>query len=169
SHRLLLISHAPRIALHYPLPHALHHHPDLLVAGTDLGLAVLLDEHADLSAHVDVGTDRAFGRAPPRLLPGGGEALLAQPGDRLVDVARRFDQRLLAIHHPRAGLLAQVLHHRRSHFCHCDLLLRLRFTVRRRLAAAQGRLVLHDRSRRRLGGAAVCTAVTVRPRMPSSA
>src|SRR5437763_14318943 len=147
----LFAAQPPRIApgdLHRDV---LHQRLELLVAGSEVGLAVHLDEHADLSAQVDVGTDRAFGRAPPRLLPGGGEALLAQPGDRLVDVARRFGQRLLAIHHPRAGLLAQVLHHRRSHFCHCDLLLRLRFTVRRRLAAAQGRLVLHDRSRRRLG------------------
>src|SRR5438067_7227467 len=146
----LFAAQPPRIApgdLHRDI---LDQRLELLVAGREVGLAVHLDEHADLSAQMDVGADRAFGGAAPRLLPGGGEALLPQPGDRLVDVAGRLDQRLLAVHHPRAGLLAQVLDHRRSHFCHCDLLLRLRFAVRRRLAAAQGRLVLHDRTRCRL-------------------
>src|SRR5208337_87538 len=37
------------------------------------------------------------------------EALLAQPIDGGLDVAVRFGQRVLAIHHARASLLAQLL------------------------------------------------------------
>src|SRR5438067_3418172 len=91
----VLAAQPPRIApgdLHRDV---LHQRLELLVAGGEVRLAVHLDEHADLSAQMDVRADRAFGGAPPRLLSRGGEALLAQPGDRLVDVAGRLDQRLL--------------------------------------------------------------------------
>src|SRR6185503_14279071 len=44
------------------------------------------------------------------LLGGGGEPLLAQPVDRTFEIALGLTQRLLAVHHARAGLLAQLLH-----------------------------------------------------------
>src|SRR5207248_3722222 len=89
----------------------------------EVGLAVHLDQHADLAAHVDVRPDGALGRGAPGFLLRRGQPLLAQPIDRLLQVATGFLQRLLAVHHPRAGLLAQVLHHRRrdlSHFAYAS-------------------------------------------------
>ena len=62
---------------------------EVVVAGHEVGVAVDLDEHADLAVGVDVGLDRALGRlAPPSL------AALAAPFTRsssigLVDVAAR--------------------------------------------------------------------------------
>src|SRR5207245_6777086 len=129
----------------------LHQRLELLVPGSEVRLAIDLHQHADLAAQVAVRAYRAFGGAAAGLLPRGGQALLAQPGDRLLDVAARLQQGLLAIHHSRAGLLAQLLHHRRSHFRHRVLLLRLRFAAVARLASAQRGLVFHDRTRRRLG------------------
>src|SRR5438132_2177486 len=96
----------------------LHQRLELLVPGSEVRLAIDLHQHADLAAEVDVRAHRAFGGAAAGLLPCGGQALLPQPGDRLLDVAARLQQGLLAIHHSRAGLLAQLLHHRRSHFRH---------------------------------------------------
>src|SRR5256712_1687477 len=124
---------------------------ELLVARGEIGLAVHLDEHADLSAQMDVCPHGALGSAAAGLLACRGQALLAQPGDGPLRVPVRLHQRLLAIHHPCAGLLAQVLHHRRSHFRHRVLLLRLRFAGLARLATAQRGLVFHDRTRSRLG------------------
>src|SRR6266436_2112874 len=129
----------------------LHQRLELLVAGREVRLAVDLDQHADLAAQVDVRPHRALCGAAAGLLPRRGQALLPQPGDRLLDVAARLQQGLLAVHHPRAGLLAQVLHHRRRHFRHCELLLGLVLAAGRRFAAAQGGLVLHDGTGRRLG------------------
>src|SRR5438445_3624764 len=100
---------------------------------------------------MDVRPHGAFGGAAAGLLARRSQALLAQPGDGPLRVTARLHQRLLAIHHPRAGLLAQVLDHRRSHFRHRVLLLRLRFAAVARLTAAQRGLVFHDRTRGRLG------------------
>src|SRR5712664_1850053 len=147
----------------------LHQRLELLVAGREVRLAVDLDQHADLAAQVDVRPHRALCGAAAGLLPRRGQALLPQPGDRLLDVAARLQQGLLAVHHPRAGLLAQVLHHRRCHFRHCELLLGLLFAAfGRGLAAAQRRLVLHDRTRSglRFGAhhrAPLATAASARP------
>ena len=55
--------------------------------------------------------DQAFRGDAAGLLGGLGEALLAQPVDGGFDVAAGFVERALAIHHARAGLFAQVLHH----------------------------------------------------------
>ena len=46
--------------------------------GHEVGLAVDLDEHADLGPRVDVGADDAFAGGAARLLGGRGQALLAQ-------------------------------------------------------------------------------------------
>ncbi len=73
----------------------------------EVGLAPDLDEHADAAVAVDVGIDDAFlGRSicARRLL---GDAALAQQRDGGVVVARRLDERALAVHHAGAGRLAQ--------------------------------------------------------------
>src|SRR5205823_5219845 len=100
---------------------------------------------------MDVRPHGAFGSAAASLLARRSQALFAQPGDRPLRVTARLHQRLLAIHHPRAGLLAKLLHHRRSHFRHRVLLLRLRFAALAGLATDQRGLVFHDRTRGRLG------------------
>ena len=53
--------------------------------------------------------DEALGGDAAALLGGLGEALLAQPVDRRLDVALGLVQRVLAVHHARAGLFAQIL------------------------------------------------------------
>ena len=55
--------------------------------------------------------DQTFRRDAAGLLGGLGEALGAQPIDRGLHVALGLVERRLAIHHARAGLLAQVFHH----------------------------------------------------------
>ncbi len=85
-----------------------------LVAGDEVGLGVDLDD--DALGALDRDADQTFRGDAVGLLGSLGQALLAQPIDRGVDVARRLTERRLAIHHPRAGHLAQVL----DHLC-CDL------------------------------------------------
>ena len=87
--------------------HAAHHRLEVIVAGDEVGLGIDLDKDPDLV--VDGGADKTLGRDPPALLGGLGEALLAQPIDRRLDVAVGLAQRILAIHHARAGLFAQIL------------------------------------------------------------
>ena len=53
--------------------------------------------------------DQPLGGDAAGLLGGRRQALLAQPVDRGLQVAAGLGQRLLAVHHARAGLLAQVL------------------------------------------------------------
>src|SRR5207237_10467561 len=74
-----------------------------------VGPAVDLEQHADPTAAVDVRHHQAFGRLAAGLLRGLREPLGAQVVDRLVHVTRRLGQRLLAVAHPGAGALAQVL------------------------------------------------------------
>ena len=89
-----------------------------VVAGDEVGLGVDLDHHA-LGA-LDRDADQAFGGDAVGLLRGLGQALLAQPVDRGIDVARGLAERRLAIHHARAGHLAQVLDHLCSDLSHCS-------------------------------------------------
>src|SRR5205807_7174537 len=58
---------------------------------------------------VDVGLHGALGGLAAGELRGARNALLAQPGHGGVDVAAVLLQRALAVHHPRAGALAQGL------------------------------------------------------------
>ena len=87
--------------------HAAHHRLEVIVAGDEVGFGIDLDNDADVV--LDGDADKAFGRNPPALLGRLGEALLAQPIDRRLDVAVGLAQRILAIHHARAGLFAQIL------------------------------------------------------------
>jgi hypothetical protein len=82
---------------------------EFLVAGDEVGLGIDLDDNAFIAADGD--GDEAFRRDAAGLLGGLRQALLAQPVDGGLDVALRLVERGLAVHHARAGLLAQILHH----------------------------------------------------------
>ena len=79
------------------------------VAGDEIGLGIDLDQRRLL--RVGGEADQAFRGDAAGLLGGLGEALGPEPIDRRLDVAFGLGQRRLAIHHARAGLVAQVLHH----------------------------------------------------------
>ena len=78
----------------------------MIVAGDEIGLGIDLDQNALVGAVRDA--DEALGGDAPGLLGGGRQALGAQPVDGLLEVALHLVQRLLAIHHACAGLLAQL-------------------------------------------------------------
>ena len=73
--------------------------------GDEVGVAVQLDDHADVA--VDDRLDRALGGLAVGELPRLAEALLAEPVHRALEIAFALLERLLAVHHPRAGCLAQ--------------------------------------------------------------
>ena len=75
--------------------------------GEEVGLAIDLDQHAELAARMNVGADRTFRCDAARALGRRGDAFLAQPYGGFFEVALTLGERLLAIHHARAGLLAQ--------------------------------------------------------------
>ena len=81
---------------------------ELIVAGDEVGFGIDFDQRAGIAA--DGNADQAFGGDAAGFLRGLGKAFLAQPVDRGFHVAAGFGQRVLAIHHARAGLVAQVLH-----------------------------------------------------------
>ena len=87
--------------------HAAHQRLEIIVASDEVGLGIDLDNDADIV--LDGDADKPFGRDASALLGGFSQALLAQPVDRRLDVAVGLAQRVLAIHHARAGLFAQVL------------------------------------------------------------
>jgi hypothetical protein len=91
----------------------------VIVARDEVGLGIDLD-HRALVARDDMPI-RPFGGDAAGLLGGLRQALLAQPVDRGLHVAVGLAERGLAIHHARAGLLAQVLHHRGGDICHCRI------------------------------------------------
>ena len=79
--------------------------------------------------------DQAFGGDAAGLLGRLGKTLGAQPVDRRLHVAAGLGQRRLAVHHPRAGLLAELLHHSCG-YGHCHKTSPVR---RRPMSAAPGR------------------------------
>ncbi len=86
-----------------------HEALELVVAGDEVGFGI--DFHQRARALADGDADKAFGGHAAGLLGGLGDAFLAQPIDGGFHVAAGLVQRLLAVHHARAGLVAQVLHH----------------------------------------------------------
>ena len=82
---------------------------EVLGAGHEVGLAVELDEHADLAAGVDVGSDGALVGGAAGLLGGRGHAALAQDDEGVLHVALGLLQGLQAVAHGRAGLFAEFL------------------------------------------------------------
>ena len=97
---------AERVVRGDPVGELLGERPEILRAGDEVGLAVDLDEHRALDR--DVRDDEPLGRGAPGLGGRGGEALLAKDLARLVEIALRFHERLLAIHHAGAGFVAQI-------------------------------------------------------------
>src|SRR6185312_4737222 len=75
----------------------------------EVGLAVQLDEHAGPGA-VEFGHDQAVGRGAGGALVHVLGALEPEQFDRGLDVAVGFGERVLAVHHAGAGLLAKPLH-----------------------------------------------------------
>src|SRR3954452_12538463 len=82
---------------------------EVLVGGHEVGVAVDLDERAELAVGVDVGLDRALGRLAAGELADLVAHLDPDDLDGLVHVAAGLGQRGLAVHHPRAGLVAEGL------------------------------------------------------------
>src|SRR5579884_1626159 len=78
---------------------------EVVALGDEVGLAVELDDRADVAVDGDV--HRALRRGAPGALARAGETLGAQPVLGRLDVAVRRLERVLAVHHPGAGLLAQ--------------------------------------------------------------
>src|SRR3954454_782769 len=95
---------------------------EVVVAGDEVRVAVDLEEHADLAVGVDVGLHGALGGLAAGELGGTGDALLAQPGHGGVDVPAVLGQPILAVHHARAGAVAQGLDVLRGdgHVGHCE-------------------------------------------------
>ncbi len=122
-----------------------------LVAGHEVGLGVHLDHRRLSGGGGDA--DQPLGRDPAGFLGRRGEPLVAQPVHRLLDVAAGLGQRLLAVHHARAGLLAQVLHQ-----CSRDLGHRIVSLIRRKVGAGpRSRPGLARGIRRGAGQAAGCS------------
>ena len=82
---------------------------EVVGARDEVRLAVELDEHADLAAHVDVGADEALTGGAAGLLRGLREAPLPEDRVGLVQVAVGFLEGGLAFHHAGAGLVAELL------------------------------------------------------------
>ena len=80
-----------------------------VAAGDKVSLAVDLDNHTEAGATVDVGADGTLSGDAGGLLIGGGDALLAEPDDSLLEVAAALGEGLLAVHHARAGGVADSL------------------------------------------------------------
>src|SRR5690606_34064099 len=80
--------------------------------GDEVGFGVELDDRGGLAGAVGARGDghQALGGDAVGPLGGLGQTLGAQPVERGVDVAVGVLQRLLAVHHADAGLLAQFLH-----------------------------------------------------------
>ena len=87
--------------------HPLGERLELVVLRDRLCLAADADDRAD--AAVDDRADEALGRGPIGSLAGLRHALLAEQRAGSVEVALRLLERALAIHHPRAGELAELL------------------------------------------------------------
>ena len=97
------------VGLERKLRHFANKRLELIAARDKIGFRVHLDDGA-LAAR-DRKADESIGGDPAALLRGLGQTLLAQQIDRGLDVAFRFGERALAVHHARARLLAQVFHH----------------------------------------------------------
>ena len=96
-------------ALVHLAQHVVRERQEVLVLRDRLGLAADRDDRAVCVVGLD--EDDALGRLAVGALRGGRHALLAQELDGRVEVAVRLLQRALAVHHPRARRVAELLHH----------------------------------------------------------
>ena len=87
----------------------LHQALEQIVARDEIGLGIDLDDDALLA--LDGSAGQTFGGDAAGLLGGLRQALLAQPVDGRFHVAVVLAERGLAIHHARAGRVAQLLDH----------------------------------------------------------
>src|SRR3954453_22714226 len=92
---------------------------EVVGARHEVGLAVDLDQYADLPGRVDVGGHDALGSAAFGALLGLSRALHTEDLDGLVGVAVRLLERALRVHHPGAGAVAQGLYVLRCEISHC--------------------------------------------------
>ena len=103
-----------------PFRHVVAKGAERFVARDEIRLAVHLDEHAELSAGRDVLGDGAFPGLARGLHGGGGLAFFAENVHGGVEVAFRFHERAFAIHHARAGHLAEFVHVSSSNLSHTN-------------------------------------------------
>jgi hypothetical protein len=91
-----------------------------VVAGDEIGLGVQFDGGGDHACALvlDGQSHEAFGGDAVGLFGGLGQALGAQPVGGRFDIAVRFLQRFLAVHHADAGLIAKFLHERSGDLRH---------------------------------------------------
>jgi hypothetical protein len=85
----------------------------------EVGFAIQLDDRPQLRIGCDMQPDDALGRYAGCGLGGLVAELDAQYLLGLRQLAARFGERLLAFHHGRVGLVAQLLHHACGNFGHC--------------------------------------------------
>ena len=119
---------------------------ELLVLGNEVGLGVDLDHDGAVRERNRV--DHTLGSNAASLLAGGGQALLAQDLNGLLEIALRLGQSLLAFHHAAVGLAAQF----HNVFCrnsHVSIVLSVLYAcmlaIRLRRSPQQGRRVLPER------------------------
>ena len=91
---------------------------EVVGSGHKVAFAVDLDQHADLAAGVNVVGHRAFAGHARRFLRSDRHALLAQEDDRLFQIAFRFGQGVLAVHHGRSGFFAEIFNLGSRNVCH---------------------------------------------------
>ncbi len=83
---------------------------EVVRASHEIRLAVNLHQHAKLPTGVDIAADQALPRGARGLLRRRSDALLAQPHFGLADIAIGSLEGLLALHHSRAGAVAQIFY-----------------------------------------------------------
>ncbi len=88
---------------------AIRERAEVLVLRHEVGFGVHFDERVAPRLLVALEHDSAFGRDARSLLVGFRLTLLAEQLGRVVDVAAGIHECLLAVHHPRAGALAEFL------------------------------------------------------------
>src|SRR5262249_19684057 len=79
-----------------------------LGAGYKIRFAIHLDEHTHFASRMDIRSDYAFRGGSSRLLGSRCDSLFPENRNRVFKIALSFFERGLAIHHARAGLLAQL-------------------------------------------------------------
>src|SRR5439155_14378988 len=83
---------------------------EIVGAGHEIALAIDFDQHADFASGMNVVRNRAFAGDAGSLLLGHGSAAFAENDDCLLQIAIRFGERFLAVHHGSAGLVAELLY-----------------------------------------------------------
>ena len=111
------------LSLHDVLGNLGHQSLELVVASSEVGLAVDLNYATALGILGNISTDSTLSSHTASLLLSLGNALLAKEVDGLGHVAAYLSQSLLAVHHACAGGLAQFLYHSSSN-CHLYFLLK---------------------------------------------